>query len=803
MFKNTTRRGLAIASVLSLAVAGLASTPAQANVAFELKPSAGTSYTTFVDEAFELEAVLGTGNGANASQLKYSIAKAAGSALDATSSVTAASALTDKAIAAASTSHVLTNVGASLTSRNYLRLAVDGATTASASVTVDVTAFIDINNNNTVDASEPQSKQTITFTKYSDVASVVTVTQPAEGDTSVKATATFTGINEDQLTAADKRVHFVVSGSALASSVAATAGVFTSTDTITLAKDATVSAYVVYKGTKVGENAATVTVTNKTVKALTLSAVVGDNVIASGSAAAKARINTAFALKANVKDAATTTASAVAGADVVFEVSTSAVLSATKTLTVNNVTYTASSALPKTLTIKSDASGDAVVNLLPVGFSTSDTVTLIAKSQNNTTPNLVVSFETATYTVTSDDHGFLKVLPGANYTINYSVKDQWGVLSTRADRVEITDGTTTRFVNLSGGKAAASFTASTSNTTTTVTNVSLEEQSASTLNWTDVAGTATASAVTVTVTNVADSFDVNPAATTSATISRVITTGDIKLSSAVQLTGSVNHPGAVVTVTGAGVKFAAVGDKAVSLGSITLNTDGSGHFTVSAYIHTAGKATVTYTVGSATKSTEITVAAAAMTEGKDISVVVVSGENAAPGSTIRAKVVLKDEYGNPVATENGTTASFGVAVAGPGFVGTLPTKTGANGESAEFSVLLGSGDTTGSVTITATYDADAAGSGVAITAIKPVTIGAVAAPATQRLTVGSFKGFVAIYALNYTGQRLSAKVAGRWLTVSNLSKFQRVVRNTGAGFTIKVDLYIDGKFVRTQTVTTS
>ena len=798
MFKNTTRRGLAIASVLSLAFAGLASAPAQANVAFELKASAGTSYTTFVTEDFTLETVLGSANPNGGSQLKYQVTKATGFAVDAGSSTVSSVATASDAVGASSTSVVIDSVGATQTTRNYFKLAIQGATTASASVTVAVTAWIDVDNDDTVDAGEPQSVQTVSFKKYSDVASVVTVTQGAEGDTSVKATATLTGINASQI--ADPTVTFTIGGAASASGVTATDGVYTDT-VAALAKDATVSAEVSYKGTVIGSAAATMTVTNKTVKALTLSAVAGDNVKANGSAAATARINSAFALKANVKDAATTTASAVAGADVVFEVSTSATLSTTKTLTVNGVTYTASSALPKTLTIASDASGDAVVNFVPVGFSTSDTVTLIAKSQNNTTPNMVVSFETATYTVSSDDHGFLKVLPGATYSINYMVKDQWAVLSAKADRIQVTDGTTTRYVNLSGGQAVASFTASTSNTTTTVTNPALQEQSASDLNWTAVAGSATASAVSVKVTNVADSFDGTPSATKSASIARATTSGDIKLTNATELTGSVNHAGATVTVTGAGVKFAAAGDKAVSEGSITLNTDADGHFTVSAYIHTAGKTTVTYTVGSATKSTEITVAAAAMTEGKNISVVVVSGENAAPGSTVRAKVVLTDEYGNAVATENGTTSSFGVTIAGPGFVGTLPTKTGADGESAEFSVLLGSGDTTGTLAITATYDADATGTGAAITVVKSVTIGA-AAVVDQKLTVGSFKGFVAIYTKNYTGSKLSAKVAGKWLVVENLSSFTRTVRLTGAGYTIKVDLYIDGAFVRSESIVT-
>jgi hypothetical protein len=64
----------------------------------------------------------------------------------------------------------------------------------------------------------------------------------------------------------------------------------------------------------------------------------------------------------------------------------------------------------------------------------------------------------------------------------------------------------------------------------------------------------------------------------------------------------------------------------------------------------------------------------------------------------------------------------------------------------------------------------------------------------QKVNAGSFKGFVAIYAKGYKGQRLSVKVAGRWLKVDALdSRFERVVRFTGEGRNIKIDIYIDRK----------
>ncbi len=78
----------------------------------------------------------------------------------------------------------------------------------------------------------------------------------------------------------------------------------------------------------------------------------------------------------------------------------------------------------------------------------------------------------------------------------------------------------------------------------------------------------------------------------------------------------------------------------------------------------------------------------------------------------------------------------------------------------------------------------------------------------KKLTVGAFKGFIAIYTKGYEGQRLSAKVAGKWLVVSSLDEtwsgnnYSRTIRSTGAGKSIKVHLYIDRQFVRTEELRT-
>lgn len=78
----------------------------------------------------------------------------------------------------------------------------------------------------------------------------------------------------------------------------------------------------------------------------------------------------------------------------------------------------------------------------------------------------------------------------------------------------------------------------------------------------------------------------------------------------------------------------------------------------------------------------------------------------------------------------------------------------------------------------------------------------------QKLTVGTIQGFIAIYTKGYEGQKLSAKVAGKWLVVPELNEswkgndYSRTLRPAGSGYDISVHLYIDGKFIRTEQVTT-
>jgi hypothetical protein len=87
-------------------------------------------------------------------------------------------------------------------------------------------------------------------------------------------------------------------------------------------------------------------------------------------------------------------------------------------------------------------------------------------------------------------------------------------------------------------------------------------------------------------------------------------------------------------------------------------------------------------------------------------------------------------------------------------------------------------------------------------------VGSSVTNSAKKVNAGSFKGFVAIYASGYEGQRLSAKVGNDWVVVPRITNNQqngglfRVVEFTGAGYTLNVPIYIDRVLIETITVTT-
>ena len=77
----------------------------------------------------------------------------------------------------------------------------------------------------------------------------------------------------------------------------------------------------------------------------------------------------------------------------------------------------------------------------------------------------------------------------------------------------------------------------------------------------------------------------------------------------------------------------------------------------------------------------------------------------------------------------------------------------------------------------------------------------------KKVTIGTFNGYIAIYTQGYEGRKLTAKVAGRWLKVDPIEvvpgkTYSLVKRNTGAGYLINVEVYIDGQLMKQEQVLT-
>ena len=80
------------------------------------------------------------------------------------------------------------------------------------------------------------------------------------------------------------------------------------------------------------------------------------------------------------------------------------------------------------------------------------------------------------------------------------------------------------------------------------------------------------------------------------------------------------------------------------------------------------------------------------------------------------------------------------------------------------------------------------------------------ASALIKVNAGSFKGYVALYALGSEGKRLSAKVGNKWVIVPSIpaatKNLYRLIAFVGPGVDISVRIYIDRVLIETIDLTT-
>ena len=479
------------------------------------------------------------------------------------------------------------------------------------------------------------------------------------------------------------------------------------------------------------------------------------------------------------------------------------------------------------VTVAADADGVATLNLAMVGLTNTvaltNVFTIVANAESHTgtlaTYTAADGTAAALYNTNAvgvnTDTSELQFAVGSSFTLNFSALDTFGsALTTAGHTVTVSDGTSSWSANVVNGAAAIVVPAYAAATTKTMSpilykngvDVSITEKNVEVT----IASATTAAAVTATGDTgitVGAPKALNLKASTAADTRTGAAAPAVTASTNVVITGSVTDSNldaviSSVTLSAAGLLFEA--DGVWTVGSITVQTDAAGAYVADVRSNFTGKHVVTVTAGSVSTTEELWFAAAADDAGKTLTLN--APVSVSPGSTLQITGSLVDAFGNPV-TADGTDEDLVFTYTGPGYAGAVPTAVSADG-TFSYNVLLGQNDS-GTSTITVGYDlnedGDFADTGDILVS-KTVIIGA--APVTQKVNAGSFKGFVAVYAKGYEGKRLSAKIGKDWIIVPAIVNNQengtlyRMTDFTGAGVDIAVRIYIDRVLIDTINLTT-
>jgi len=470
------------------------------------------------------------------------------------------------------------------------------------------------------------------------------------------------------------------------------------------------------------------------------------------------------------------------------------------------------SSLPTALAATTGTNGWASVTFETRGFVDGDDLTLTATANGVAASSLTLQAESPLYKI-HNAYSTYATTPGDAVTMTYAIRDQWNKLSSADHKVVFTRGgtgfnyaTTVSEVTTTNGNVSFAFTPAPATATGSAT-VQADGYIKDTNGSYVTTGMTDDSNVTVYVATGVSSFLTTDAIAGSYSSSVSYLPSSYSWTTAI--TGGASNTGSAVTVAASGVIFKdALGNTASDTMTVRVGTDQL--FTVYATSEKSGTYTMTFTNGTATTTSLLIVSAPGSDQG--VSIVWDTTEIQA-GRTKVVTGTLLDATGNPVYTDNkgsvsgtATTASILVTYTGTAGipVGTMPTETDVDGK-FRVSILTSAADS-GTFTLTALYlkDGTVTADDDKLTSVQTITVGEVAAAASdKKVNAGSFKGYVAVYAKGYEGQRLSAKVGKDWVVVPALaSNFVRVVEYTGAGYTIAVRIYIDRVLVDTITVTT-
>jgi hypothetical protein len=292
-------------------------------------------------------------------------------------------------------------------------------------------------------------------------------------------------------------------------------------------------------------------------------------------------------------------------------------------------------------------------------------------------------------------------------------------------------------------------------------------------------------------------------------------------------------PAASVTIAADGFQFLGSGSTSYVQDEITVSANAAGVFTVSMWSHVVATDGVDVTVTSGT-NTATTLVKTYLPENLSAGNLAFKlNLPAVPlmNTTYVVTASLADKWGNPVATSANVNDN-GVKFIGVGSVeinsvsdsveknfdktGTAtvflrsikdiagPGSVTATMEAASYTYWTGSATATDQLIITevltdvkttawdeTSYEAEIASN----VEIYETAADAPTAVSAKKVNAGSFKGYVALYALGYEGQRMSAKVGNDWIIVPSIpartNDLFRAVDFVGAGVDISVRVYID------------
>ena len=715
-----TRKSLALGAIVALATTAFAGTPAHAAGEIVVAPSAGTSYSTLITDAFVLETSFAPGVTNGATQLKYQIktAKSVGvSALASTTSAAAARAASsavstatgDASDATAFVGYV--NGAATATNRNFLGLKLTGITYTSDSVDAVVTAFVDSNNDGLLTAGEWATAKTVSFKKYADVTATIALDDPKVGDTTAKGHVTLAGLNQSQVQSAVKLSFKKAAGVTLDTSDASdTANAVAAANGLTaLSTDAgdyvattgsvdsadgfdtndTVYVTATVDGKSVG-TAVTKTVTARTISRIDETVDVTDNSLADGTA----RLNSLYTTSAIVYSNGTTVAP-LAGVAVTATVTSSVTSFATtagseQSVTVNGTKYSTYAALAAaSIPVTTDANGKVTVSVLPANFNTGDTIDVKLSAQNLS--NHKTATQTAAVYTVSDDASAAtrKVAKNQSATINYSVKDQFSKLSAATNQrlvVSATNAATaTQYIAVVAGKASVTVAPTTDSTDSVVVTSAIQASATATdqsVSWSAVSGATNAGAITINVSAAADDFDTAPvlatvngaAWTSTSTAKQLLATHDATdlTPNSATITGSVTTQGQLLTVSGTGLRFVYNGKAYADTFTVPVAASTNGDFTIKVASVKSGAQVVTLTTGAVSKTISITFADGVLSHLKNT--VVDAPTQAQAGRAVSITATLTDENGNVIA---GKLVKF--AVTGVGTLSSSDAVTDSKG----------------------------------------------------------------------------------------------------------------------------